>query len=268
MCPRQVTRGLYCSGACRQAAYRRRRRGARQRGLVTIVEADARLLLARMPDASVDLIVTDPPYWFDRGSGAGISAFQTWFPELADEEWPPIFAELYRVLRRDRHAYVFADRRVEPVFRAAAGAAGFTVRHSLIWDKRSIGPGGTWRPSYELILWLEKGSRAGRHRNQRDVLAAARVHGGFPTEKPVAVLRAIVDQASRPGEVVFDPFCGSGTVGRAARELNRVALLGDVDASPAAARLRIAPVGLERVDSLRPALRRGALEAAPAGSGD
>lgn len=261
VCPRRVGgRGIYCSPACRQAAYRRRRTGARRRGLVTLVEADARVLLAQLPDASVDLVVTDPPYRFDRNGGESLGAFQTWFPDLDDSEWPAIVAELYRVLARDRHAYVFADRRVAPILTDAAAAAGFTVRHPLIWDKRSPGPGWTWRPSYELILWLEKGSRVGRLRNRRDVLAASRVFRGYPTEKPLEVLRTLVDQASRPGEVVFDPFCGSGNVGKAARDLGRVALVGDVDAAAAAARLRLAPVGLERLESLRPALRRGQLE--------
>lgn len=159
------------------------------------------------------------------------------------------------MLRRDRHAYVFADRRVAPLFEAAAREARFTVRGPLIWDKQSIGPGFTWRPSFEFVLWLEKGSRTGRRRDQGDVLRARRVRGGYPTEKPLPVLRAIVDQASLPGEVVLDPFCGSGNVGKACRELGRVGILCDVDAAPAAARLRNAIVGLERPESLQQALR-------------
>ena len=223
---------------------------------MSLIEADARTLLERIPDRSIDLVVTDPPYVFDRRGGAGINAFQEWFPELADEEWPRIFEQLYRVLRGNRHAYVFADRRVRDLFQAAAVDAGFKVRGPLIWDKLSIGPGGTWRPSYEFILWLTKGTpRRGAHRNRRDVLQAPRIRGGYPTEKPVLVLRSLIEQGSRPGELVLDPFCGSGNVGKAARELSRRCLLGDVDAAAAAARLRLAFVGLEADGALRSALR-------------
>ena len=62
---------------------------------------------------------------------------------------------------------------------------------------------------------------------------------GYPTEKPLALLRELVIQSSAPGETVLDPFCGSGNVGRAARQLERRALLADVDASTAARRLRM-----------------------------
>jgi len=46
-----------------------------------------------------------------------------------------------------------------------------------------------------------------------------RVVRGYPTEKPVALLQTLIGQSSRPGEVVLDPFCGSGNTGRAARDL-------------------------------------------------
>jgi DNA modification methylase len=55
----------------------------------------------------------------------------------------------------------------------------------------------------------------------------------------VAVLKKLIAQSSDPGQLVLDPFCGSGNVGRAARELGRKALLCDVDAEFAAGRLRL-----------------------------
>ncbi len=236
-------RRRYCSHACRQVAYRRRRDGERRRGLVRLLEGDARLLLARLPSESVDLIVTDPPYVFDHGG----NLFVNWFAqELPDEVWPEVFAELYRVLRPDRHAYIFADRRVHPVFDVAAKSAGFRVHHPLVWDKDWLGPGGgAWRSCYELICFYEKGRRKGNSRSLGNVLRAPRPHRGYPTEKPVAALQTLIGQASEPGELVLDPFCGSGNVGLAARELQRRALLCDVTPSVAARRLRLAPVPLE-----------------------
>lgn len=228
-------RKCYCSNRCRQVAYRRRKGEGEKRRLVRLVEADARDLLATLPDQSVDLVVTDPPYEFDRGG----ALFREWFEMLPDEVWPDIFGELHRVLAWDAHAYVFADRRIRPLFEAAAKAAGFRVHWALIWDKGSIGPGhGVWRPQHEYILFLSKGSRPGNSRSLGDVLRAPRPRG-YPTEKPVAVLKRLIAQSSQRGELVLDPFCGSGNVGRAARELGRRALLCDVDAGFATARLRL-----------------------------
>src|SRR5947209_7688781 len=129
----ETTRGrprLYCCHACRQVAYRQRQGAARRHRLVQLVQADARDFLAALPEESVDLIVTDPPYRFDRGA----TYFREWFAELDDGAWPEIFRDLYRVLRGDAHAYVFCDRRVHALFDTAAAGAGFKVRYPLIWD--------------------------------------------------------------------------------------------------------------------------------------
>ena len=232
----------HCSPACRQKAHRHRHHGDKTRDLVTLVEADAQRFLAGLASESIDLVVTDPPYRFARGT----TYFKEWFADLPDDTWPEVLGELHRVLRADRHAYVFCDRRTHPIFTDAAAAAGFRVHDPLIWDKDRIGLGsGPWRSQYELILFLEKGRRAGNRRDLGNVQRARPPARGYPTEKPVALLRTLIAQSSQPGELVLDPFCGSGNVGQAARALGRRALLSDVAATFAARRLRLAPVASE-----------------------
>ncbi len=211
--------------------------------MVRLFELDARELLAALPDRSVDLIVTDPPYTFDRGHS---DRFGEWFHELDDDQWPAIFVELRRVLAVPGHCYVFSDHRARPILDRAAAVAGFQVRAPLVWDKQTPGLSGAgcaWRSQYELIGWYaSKGAALEVVRADRgNVLRHPRVRGGYPTEKPVPVLRELIARASRPGAVVLDPFCGSGNVGAAARELGRRALLADVDTSTAGQRLRVAP---------------------------
>ena len=240
--PARGRRRQHCSHACRQVAYRRRRDGDKSRGLVTLLEGDALPFLANIASESVDLVVTDPPYHFERGT----SYFQEWFAELPDEIWAQVLTDLFRVLRADRHAYVFCDRRTHPIFTEAARQAGFRVHDPLIWDKDRIGLGsGPWRSQHELILFLEKGRRAGNRRDLGNVQRARPPTRGYPTEKPVTLLRTLIAQSSQPGELVLDPFCGSGNVGHAARALGRQALLSDVAATFAAGRLRLAPVAPE-----------------------
>jgi site-specific DNA-methyltransferase (adenine-specific) len=151
--------------------------------LTLLAEADARRLLPALPGNSIDLILTDPPYVFRRGS-----YFRHWFEaDLPDTAWPPIFVQLYRVLIRNAHAYVFCDPRTKPIFDAAATLAGFRVRPPLVWDKGTMGLGWTWRPQYEFIAWYSKGSRKGNRRDRGNVLHAPRVRGAYPTEKPVSI---------------------------------------------------------------------------------
>ena len=227
----------FCSAACRQAAHRRRQHGEKTRDLVTLIEGDARRLLASLPGQSVDLVVTDPPYRFERGN-----LFQRWFADLPDDAWAEVLAQLYRVLRPDRHAYLFCDQRTRAIFEQAAEGAGFRLAAALIWNKNRLGlGGGAYRSQYEYILLLEKGRRPPNRRDLGNVLTA-RPPRGYPTEKPLPVLRTLIDQSSNHGELVLDPFCGSGNTGHAARELGRQALLYDIDTAFAARRLRNAPV--------------------------
>ncbi len=66
------------------------------------------------------------------------------------------------------------------------------------------------------------------NRGWPDVFFAPRVNGGYPTEKPLSLISRLVEQVTSPGEVVIDPFCGSGVVGVAAAALGREFLLSDL----------------------------------------
>jgi site-specific DNA-methyltransferase (adenine-specific) len=165
---------------------------------------------------------------------------------LPDAAWSGACQELHRVLRPDRHAYVACDRRSHPVFALAATAAGFRIAATLVWDKMSVGLGrGAHRAQHELVLFLEKGHRDPNRRDLGDVLSIPPVVRGYPTEKPVALWKILIGQSTQPGELIFDPFCGSGSVGVAAREPRRRALVCDINASTAVGRLRVAAVAVE-----------------------
>jgi site-specific DNA-methyltransferase (adenine-specific) len=136
------------------------------------------------------------------------------------------------VLSKNAHFYLFCDQETMFVARPAAEAAGFKFWKPLVWDKKKIGMGYHYRSRYELILFFEKGKRKLHDLGIADVLECPRISGGYPAEKPPQLARVLIEQSSLPGQLVIDPFMGSGSTGVAATALGRNFLGNDL--SPAA----------------------------------
>lgn len=216
---------------------------------------DAVELLRGLPDGSVDCVVTDPAYEsLEKHRAIGTTtrlshskaSSNDWFSIFPNARFPELFAEAYRVLRQDSHMYVFCDQETMFVAKPLAEAAGFKFWKPLVWDKVTIGMGYHYRARYEFILFFEKGKRRLHDLGTPDVLVAKRVHGGYPTEKPVEISRVLIGQSTDWGGLVVDPFCGSGSVGEAALSLDRRFLGGDLCAEACA-------VSRARLEALPPA---------------
>lgn len=186
---------------------------------------DAVESLRLLADASVDLIVFDPAYESlekHRAKGTTTRLKQSkassnqWFQIFRNERFPDLFAELYRVLRRDRHCYMYCDQETMFITKPMAEAAGFKFWKPLVWDKVTMGMGYHYRARYEFILFFEKGKRQLNDLGIDDILEAKRVRDAYPTEKPVETSATLITQSSQPGEIVLDMFMGSGSVGEAA----------------------------------------------------
>ena len=104
----------------------------------------------------------------------------------------------------------------------------FVLGNGLVTHNCQIGMGYHYRSRYEMILFFEKGKRKLKSLSIPDILEAPRIRGGYPSEKPARVSEILIGQSSEPGELVVDPFCGSGSVGVAARSLERRFLGSDV----------------------------------------
>lgn len=200
--------------------------------------ADCRDVLARLEAASVDLVLTDPPYGVDWQSGRRQQAFD----RIAGDDSQAVAHEAVRLalpaLKRRRHLYVF-------------GLEGFSDpcvagNVELVWDKGIIGPGDLtlpWGPSHERIwfgLWQPSkatavagdGRLAARLR-QGSVLRCDRINGAavvnHPTEKPVPILRQMIESSTVLGETVLDPFAGSGSTLVAAKLEGRKSIGIEID---------------------------------------
>lgn len=183
--------------------------------------------------SEIDAVVTDPPYSSGartdserqvRGSMLRSMEDADWFSHDAMTTWGfnwflrSLLSALRPKLRVGAHAYLFIDWRQTPNVYGMLEAAGYRVNHCLVWDKGHFGMGTYWRNQHENIVFASNGQpRDMLDRGMGSVLKhppvapKARVH---PTEKPAGLVRALVRAIA--GDLVFDPFMGSGSTGVAA----------------------------------------------------
>jgi site-specific DNA-methyltransferase (adenine-specific) len=193
-------------------------------------QEDAVAWLSTLDDSSVDLIITDPPYEsLEKHRKIGTttrlkqskSSSNKWFSIFPNERFESLLIELFRVLKKNSHFYLFCDQETLFVVKPIAEKAGFKFWKAIIWDKVNIGMGYHYRSRHELILFFEKGKRKLNDLGIPDVLECKRVHRGYPTEKPVPLLEILIKQSSETNEIIIDPFFGSGSTLVAAKSMGR-----------------------------------------------
>ena len=194
--------------------------------------------LREQPAESVDLVITDPAYEsLEKHRAVGTTtrlkvskaSSNNWFTIFPNARFAELFAEIHRVLKRDTHFYLLCDAETMFVAKPQAEQAGFRFWKPLVWDKCTIGMGYHYRARYELILFFEKGKRRLNDLGVADIITVPRIRGGYPAEKPPEVAEVLIRQSTVPGDVVADPFMGSGSVGVAAARLGRRFLGNDVN---------------------------------------
>jgi len=183
-------------------------------------------IIQRLPDNSVDCIITDPPYGIDydtnRSSKSGASTMPEFVSQSSLDFLEGIPEQLERVLAPDSHIYVFARADIAPEMRSHFGNV-FDWNHRLIWDKCNHGMGDLddWAPRHEEIHHFEYGSPELRGKRPQDVLEYSGFTGKkridvHPHQKPRDLLEFLIEKSTDVGDVVFDPFGGSYATARAA----------------------------------------------------
>lgn len=194
-----------------------------QTALATLYLGDARDVLPTLGRESVDLIATDPPYGVKWRSGLRGEKFDEMAGDDNSLNVPELLAGAVRALRVNRHVYVFG---YSPEDLAGPLCLGGVAE--LIWDKTQLGPGDLalpYGPAHERITFGVYAPRPSMRRKgcgnlsarlrKGSVLRVPRLNSqgvkNHPTEKPVALMRQIIESSSMLGEVVLDPFAGSGS---------------------------------------------------------
>jgi site-specific DNA-methyltransferase (adenine-specific) len=191
---------------------------------------DAVEWLRTLESNSVDLLVTDPPYEsLEKHRAVGTttrlkvskSSSNAWFEIFPNSRFEEFLEQAYRVLKKNSHFYLFCDQETMFVIKPIAEKVGFKFWKPIVWDKEKIGMGYHYRARYEFILFFEKGKRKLNNLGIPDILTCARIRNGYPTEKPINIIKTLIEQSSNEGDLVVDPFFGSGSTAHAALELKR-----------------------------------------------
>ncbi len=229
-------------------------------GQQMLIHGDCLEVLARLPERSVDLIFADPPYFLSNG---GITCQSGRMVKVDKGRWDKSngaeanhefnrtwLAACQRVLTPDGTIFVSGTRHVIFSVGYAMQQLGFKMLNDISWYKVTPPPNLSCRyftHATETILWAARDKNSKHYFNyplmkeenggkQMKSLWAInppykveKRFGKHPTQKPIALLDRILRAASRPGDLVFDPFNGSGTTGVASVLLDRSYIGTDLD---------------------------------------
>lgn len=200
-------------------------------------------LMESMPSGIFDVILTDPPYGMGAesfGDGGGkMTGIQHTYDD-SPETWHLLMkvwcADAFRLAKPQAHAYVFCDIDRFHDLKAHMTAAGWDVfRTPFIVHKINSGrvprPDCGPRRQWEMILYAIKGSKPVNAILPDVISCEGDENLGHGAQKPVALYQDLLRRSVRPGDVVLDSFCGTGTI------------------FPAAHSLKCKAVGIEQADS-------------------
>jgi modification methylase len=225
----------------------------------TVIQGDCLEALKSLPDKSVDLVFADPPY--NLQLGGELLRPDNSKVDAVDDEWDRFdsfeayddftrawLVECRRVLKDDGAIWVIGS--YHNIYRVGAALQdlGFWILNDIVWRKSNPMPnfkGTRFTNAHETLIWAAKGRGTRRYTFNYDAMkmandelqmrsdwtlalctgderlkdpTGAKAH---PTQKPEALLHRVILSSTKPGDVILDPFFGTGTTGAAARRLGR-----------------------------------------------
>jgi len=194
-----------------------------------LLHGDCIELLKNIEDESIALLLTDPPYGMNYKSNHRIVKDYLSTPILNDDEnafrtFDLMFKTIQPKLLPDAHAYVFATWKTYPIFEKII-SEHMIIKNVIVWDKmnHSAGDLDNYADRYELIIFASKGDRKLNGGREPNIMQCNRVAGNeklHPTQKPVELLKHLIEKSTAPKECVCDPFMGVGSTIKACGSRN------------------------------------------------
>ena len=198
-------------------------------GDATLYQGDCLEIMSTL--GKVDAVVTDPPYKLTSGGNTFGGMNGGWMddysnngsPVLCDVTWEQIMESLFAVCGENADVYVMANDKNVCEAGIKAKAAGFGFHNLLVWDKVNATANRWYMKNCEYILYLWKGRAAKiADPSSKQLIKCPQVDTSpHPTEKPVSLMSHYIKNSTDRGQLVIDPFMGSGTTGVACAKLGR-----------------------------------------------
>ena len=218
--------------------------------MIDLYNGDCLEIMKAIPDNSIDLVATDCPYKIVSGgcrkipkdgeretSGILTSRHKDnkrtdWVDDVRtgkmfannDIEFKDWLPDVYRVLKDKAHCYIMVNSRNLAELQKQAELAGFKFQNLLVWDKGNVTPNRYYMQGFECILMLRKGGAKNiNNLGSSNILKVPNIIGNktHPTEKPIDLMRILIENSTQPNEIVLDPFMGSGSTMIACLNTNR-----------------------------------------------
>ena len=183
-----------------------------------------------IPDESIDLVVTDPPYLINYATNHRKNKSHDFCNPIEGDNNPElienILPELYRVMKKDTALYLFCNQDKLDFFKQEV-QKHFKIKNTTIWVKNNWTAGdlkAQYGKQYENIIYANKGRRFFNGKRLTDVWNFDRVSGKkqlHQNQKPIDLLEQMIEKSSNPGEICLDPFIGVGSTAVACRNLQR-----------------------------------------------
>ncbi len=190
---------------------------------VFIQQGDCIELMRKIPDSHIDLLLTDPPYGIDLTPQREKGKFKNtkvindnnldWLDEFVEES--------YRVCKNA--GLIFCNWQNYDKFKQAFEKK-FIIKNLIVWDKDWFGLGNNFRPNHEFIMLICKTNIKTKSNNLSNILKFRRITSQkmlHSCEKPVALLKLLIEELTEEGDIILDSYSGSFSTGVASVGTNR-----------------------------------------------
>lgn len=182
-------------------------------------------LMKDITDESIDLVLTDPPYKIVQGgcTNKAVRFTGTTFNQLKTgtlfrenninfSDWLP---DIYRILKKDSHCYIMCNDRNLKQLLVECENVGFKLLNVLVWGKSKHSPNRYYMKNCEFIIMLRKGKAKNiNNMGAKQLLLVNNVDNKkHPSEKPIELMKILIENSSNKNDMVLDPFMGSGSTG-------------------------------------------------------
>lgn len=214
--------------------------------MINLLHGDCLELMKTIPDNSIDMVLTDPPYGMAFQSNYRKEKYSK-IKNDSSVEWLDEFSsEAYRVAADNTAHYVFCSYHHIDKFKFSLEKY-FKIKNILVWEKNNTSMGdlkGDFAPKIEFIIFLQKGRKLINGKRDPNIFKFKRTGNKYhPTEKPVDLLEYLLSKFSSENDSVLDPFMGSGSTGVACKNLSRKFIGIEMDSNYFA-------IAKDRIDSI------------------